>query len=161
MAKNKNSFIEVKVINTLDLWKEFKEQNPKYKDVPTRELKNNIKIFFDRAGDLIADKKDGIILNMLGYFGNAAYKKNTFPIPYNEQTSKIDNILTQGYSYRSMFYPTVFKNSPLRQWLFQITRHKARRMATRIIDDGIRYKCHFTFLKNIVKDHKYLFTDNE
>lgn len=161
MANNLNSYVEFKVLNKKALWDRFKKENPKYKDVRSVEMKKNIDLFFNEAANLITEKQDGIILNMLGYFANPAYQKRMFTDGYNEQTANTDAILTQGLIYKSMFFPTVFTHNKLNQWLFSITRHKARKMAREVIDNGVRYRCHSNFLKTIVKDRKYLFTDNE
>jgi hypothetical protein len=159
MGTNKSSFVKTVKLNRLSVWDKFKQDNPKYAHIDSKELRKNMQIFFDEVGNLITERQDGLILNMIGYFANPSYRKKTFMEGYNEATKKVDNILTQGFIYEAAFFPHVFKKSPLRLWLFSINRLKARKMAREIIDNGVRYRCHTTFLKNIVKDKKYLFTE--
>lgn len=159
MASNKNSFGKTVQPNVNKTWKDFGKKFPEYAHIPQSELKYNMDEFFKQATSFLVDKEHGLILNGIGYFGNAVYSNRK--VVYNSISETLmNNSLTNGDIYTTTIYPYVFKqNEEYLFWLFRITRHAARRMAHNIIHKGVRYKCHSEFLKVFNRNHKTYLND--
>lgn len=137
----------------------FLQNNPQYADKDVNELKKIVDDFFSYCADSLIQSKYGIILNGLGYFSNAVFKKRNVTVSKTIGET-LFNHRQNGNLYVSYFFPKVLKNNPFTNFSFKLKREKARAMKP-IIDEGMEYKCYAEILERKVNksNSKYYHND--
>lgn len=125
-------------------WEEFRRKHPMYKDMGNGELSKIVHRFFKFVGETLVDSEHGVVLNNIGYFGNASFNNKKV---IKKGNNTIFNFRNKGAVYISYFFPRVFRGNPLDSWSFQITRGLALRMRDNI-NNGLEYMCHYDIIRN-------------
>jgi hypothetical protein len=140
-------------------WAKFRKKHKKYKEYSRHDLRNIMNDLLYFLGENIATNKHGIVLNGIGYFGNAVFYKRKISGGRSKDAEMINNFGTTDNIYECTFHPDIFPRNPFRNWLFNSSVHIKQRMKEEI-EKGMRYKYHGDILKRNKRAVKYYLQDD-
>jgi hypothetical protein len=140
-------------------WGKFRQKHPKYKVHSRMELVTIMNEMLDFFAENIATSKHGIVLNGLGYFGNAVFRRRKILKGVHKEYGIVNNFGGTDNIYECTFYPDIFIHNPLHNWLFTPASSIKLGMK-KAIDGGMRYKYHGDILRRNKKAIKYYLQDD-
>lgn len=105
--------------------------------------------------DTFVEAEHGILLDGLGYFVMASFKKQDYFRFFN----KIELLHEGTMIYEPFFFPSVFKDTTFRPFKCRLIKTTGKR-ARAEIKKGKKYKCHFKFIKHLNRFNKKYFYDS-
>jgi len=125
----------------LKIEKKFPKLKGKYTQKEWREVS---RAFWDKAGEILVNQPNGIVLDGLGYFSFPVYSKKVRS-PFTGKTTFKQN----GEVPYPQFFGSIYKHFYLGGLSFDLSRKHKKEWYKRL-EEGMKYKHHYHIIKDIL-----------